>query len=53
MDNNQKLDFILRYERKRKIKRLLIAALIFIFAGSVLIYSQYKNFEDIQTETTK
>jgi len=45
MDNKQKIDFILKLERRDKRKKILIGVLIILLVGAGLIYSQYKNLE--------
>ncbi|MDH5259521.1 MAG: hypothetical protein OEX07_16015 [Gammaproteobacteria bacterium] len=47
MNNNEKLDFIVRYERKQKIKMILKWIAVMLFAGAVLIYFQIQNFQSV------
>ncbi len=48
MDKNQKLALIARYERRRKLKRVLSLSLIVLALGVLMIYFQVMNYEDIQ-----
>ena len=45
MDNKQRLDFILKLERRDKRRKILIGILIILLVGAGLIFSQYKNLE--------
>lgn len=48
MDNNKKLDFIVRYERKRKLKRMLSMIGVLVVFGLLMIYFQVMNFEKLE-----
>jgi len=47
MNNSQKLDFIVRLERKRKIKRIAALVGILVIFGAFMIYFQVMNYEDV------
>jgi hypothetical protein len=47
MDNKQKLDFILKLERRDKRRKILIGILIVIVVGGLLIYSQFMNLQTL------
>ena len=44
MNNSEKLDFIVRYERKRRFKRIAILASMLTLLGGLMIYFQVMNF---------
>lgn len=48
MNNSEKLDFIVRYERKRKQKRLAYLALVLLVFGALMIFFQVMNYQDIE-----
>jgi len=48
MNNKQRLNYILQLERHDKIKKIVIGVTIVLVMGGLLIYSQYKNFVNIQ-----
>lgn len=43
MDNKQKLEFLLKLERRDKRRKVLIAVIVVLIVGAGLIFSQYKN----------
>jgi len=47
MDNKQKLEFILKLERRDKRRRIFWVVLAIIIIGGMLIYAQYRNFQAI------
>ena len=48
MDNNQKLDLIVKLERRAKRRKIIAGIVIALLAGSIMIYSQYKNLESVE-----
>ena len=48
MNNKQRLDFIIRYERKRKIKQIAWLVGVLLVFGGLMIYFQVMNYEDIE-----
>lgn len=47
MDNKQKLEFILKLERRDKRRKIYWLVLAIIIIGGMLIYAQYRNFQAI------
>ncbi len=45
MDNKQRLEFILKLERKAKRKKIIIAVAVVAWLGFALIYAQVHHFE--------
>lgn len=43
MDNNQKIEFLLKLERRDKRRKILIAVLIIATIGGGMVFSQYMN----------
>lgn len=43
MDNRQKLDLVVRMQRRAKLRRLLWFVVFVLLAGAVLVYSQYRH----------
>jgi len=49
LDNSKKLDLIVRFERKRKLKQWLMLAGVLLVFGLLMIYFQVMNFEEIKS----
>ena len=47
MDNKQKLEFILKLERRDKRRRIIWLVLAIFLIGGMLVYAQYRNFQPI------
>lgn len=43
MDNRQKLDLVVRMQRRARIRRILALALLLLLGGVVLVYAQYRH----------
>lgn len=43
MDNRQKLDLVVRMQRRARLRRIAVGALVIVLAGVVLVYSQYRH----------
>ncbi len=48
MNNTDKLDFIIRYERKRRRKQIAWLVAILLVFGALMIYFQIMNYQDIE-----
>jgi len=47
MNNNERLEFIIRFERKRKLKRIALIAGLLLLLGALMVYFQVMNFQDV------
>ncbi len=43
MDNRQKLDLVVRMQRRARFRRVAVGVVIVLLAGVVLVYSQYRH----------
>ena len=44
MDNNQRIEFLLKLERRDKRRKIIIGLIIVLLIGAGLIFAQIKNF---------
>lgn len=43
MSNRQKLDLVVRVQRRARLRRIAIGVVVVLLAGAVLVYSQYRH----------
>ena len=46
MDNKQKLEFILKLERRARLKRIIIGIIIVLLMGAAIVYLQVKGMDN-------